>query len=166
MMVFRERERGEAYVQQCSPYMFHLQSMVGVLDDWLARGVPGPPPKEAYEFAEHPWCYRFLSRSARNRLSRVRLAIEDWNGLDDNRRPMMFQHFDEMEIDANRKKPICAICLYDLRNDAFEMMVTDCGHCLHRHCLVRWFENDIRCPVCVRQTTLADCTRIFLSYTA
>lgn len=42
---------------------------------------------------------------------------------------------------------ICAICLSRFEQDD-QTMVTPCGHCFHRECLIQWFDQDLICPVC------------------
>lgn len=168
IMMFRERERFECNVQHASQYyMHHLYSLESTIDQWLNNGAIGEPPASAYEYAFHNWTYSFLSVECRTRLNRIRLAIEDYDYEEQgNTNSKYWLRIEEKEKEAEQKKPICPLCRYDLRNDAFDVYHTTCGHVVHFKCLQSFHvdHNGSRCPICKTATRFRDGRRLFFCY--
>lgn len=164
----QRREKDEAKLQEKSLfYTSHLIAMADNIDDWLQSGGIDEPPSEAYEFANHHWCYRFMNLRARNRLTRLRMALELYEqDHPDNSNARYWQNIEINEMEAKRKNPICPICRYDIRNDSFEPIVLPCMHVVHQSCLRRQMErfHNNRCSICQRQCELNDVQRVIFPY--
>jgi hypothetical protein len=46
----------------------------------------------------------------------------------------------------------CSICFDDISSDPVKL---GCGHVFHNDCIKEWFERDIRCPLCRKETTIS-----------
>lgn len=48
----------------------------------------------------------------------------------------------------NEEKDKCAICLADIEENEIIREVKKCKHYLHLNCADKWFEENIKCPIC------------------
>jgi len=57
------------------------------------------------------------------------------------------------ELPEDRINQKCCICLDQLINDneqvnQYDLVLLDCGHCYHEHCILEWIDNNSTCPLC------------------
>ena len=63
-------------------------------------------------------------------------------------------HYDELLYDENRENPECFIC-YEVDVERIQLhaqkeyiRTCECNGFIHRHCLRKWIEHSMKCPIC------------------
>lgn len=146
-----KREEAELNHQNtvCFNYIRNLNRMNDEIDEFLqANDRPDPSP-EFIRYAEHNWCYRFLTPKHKARLTSLRKIIEEWNAERVRERERQFLlRATEAEEAARNNRPMCTICTYDLRNEMFKLLTLTCGHIYHERCVKQALEANPHCPNC------------------
>lgn len=133
-------------------YMRTLRDLFDEIDGWLAVGGGIVPiPNDFRRFARQNWCVRMLPIEERVRISKLRLRL-DMIILDEKARKEaeFWDHVEQIEPNARSSMPLCSICQFDLRNDAFNVNRLTCFHMFHERCITRHLENNTNpmCPNC------------------
>lgn len=146
-----KREQAELNYQNvtCFNHIRMLNRMDDAVDEFLQSKNRPDPSAEFIQYAEHNWCYRFLSPKHKVRLSSLRKVIEEWNAERERERERQFwQRATEADEVARNNRPICTICHYDLRNEMFKLQTLTCGHIYHERCIKQALEINPHCPYC------------------
>lgn len=62
--------------------------------------------------------------------------------------PERYRYNRPLVQDDPEDPPDCAICFCVLSDSDSSVMVTPCDHAFHEHCLVRWMDQQMKCPTC------------------
>lgn len=150
-------------------YESYLKTLEPLIDDYLEE-VKTDPTDDMVRYANFNWMYSGLTEMQRSRLNHLRIIVGMYTKeLKDYHKNVFYNRADQLEKKCVNKKPVCAYCLYDLRNDFFllrRLYMLMCGHVFHRHCVKKHmlkYKNS-KCGICNCESDYTDGQRIYLSY--
>lgn len=79
--------------------------------------------------------------------------FKNTNELDSNR---LDDCFDRMRMNThveNTLKSICPICAQDLFYSTSYVVLMNCGHSIHKKCLISYKNKSFQCPICLKSTS-------------
>lgn len=95
------------------------------------------------------------------RLQRRHLRTEELN----NELTSTMQRAESNEDTCQNNKPVCPICLMDLRNEASQLFTMECGHIAHFQCLNVYYRTKKKeCCVCREPIKMHCGIKTFFSY--
>lgn len=162
-----KREQAELNHQSttCLNFIRSLNRMEEAIDEFLLANNRPDPSAEFVQYAEHNWCYRFLTPKHKSRLTSLRKIIEEWNVERERERERQFWlRATAAEEVARNSRPMCTICHYDLRNEMFKLLTLTCGHIYHERCVVQALEVNPKCPYCRFPQIPTNARKTFFSY--
>lgn len=75
------------------------------------------------------------------------------NGLDSNRLEDCFNRMRTNTHVENTLKSICPICAQDLFYSTSYVVLMNCGHSIHKKCLISYKNKSFQCPICLKSTS-------------
>lgn len=151
-------------------YEWFLKSYTTEIDHFLMNANRGRPSDNMIRFADYDWQYSGMSLGDSHRLSKLRYFVERYKQqLKEKAKEHYWGIIDEYEKRAVLKRPVCAICLYDLRSDfplLSRLHMLNCGHSFHRYCIKKHFlkYHQTKCPTCNVACSFSDGRTTYINY--
>lgn len=162
-----KREEAELNYQNttCFRYIQSLSQMDEAIDEFLQANNRPDPSAEFIRYAEHNWCYRFLTEKHKSRLTSLRKAIEEWKvEVEREQERQFWLRATEADERARNNNPMSTICHYDIRNEMFKLLTLSCGHIYHERCIKQALSVNPQCPYCRSPQIANNGRKTILSY--
>lgn len=160
----REKVESKYQARRFGIYLDYLKELENEVDTFLQTEERGDLNEQMIRFARHPWCYNRLGLNQRRRITKLRSIVEEKEEKNITNERNFWHRVNADTNNCNR--PICSICLMDLRVDHFMLFALSCNHVFHEKCIKDQFRRHHikKCGICNKKSLLKQGRRIFLSY--